>query len=133
MTDYEKIKRYVSELLTLSGINLEGESAAGTLLFHAYVAVAMFELMDADERALVKGIRCDADLRDEYAQYEFNSQRCPGIETVLLPASPGLTGVSSTAVRELILSGSDTSAFLAPEAAVKTMRDMVRKMYVLYP
>ena len=57
MTDYEKIKRYVSELLTLSGINLEGESAAGTLLFHAYVAVAMFELMDTDERALVKGIQ----------------------------------------------------------------------------
>ncbi|MBO7376540.1 MAG: pantetheine-phosphate adenylyltransferase [Clostridia bacterium] len=67
--------------------------------------------------ALVKGIRSDADLRDEYAQYEFNSQRQPGIETVLLPAAPDMAEVSSTAVRKLILSGSDTSAFLAPEAA----------------
>ena len=57
MKEYEKIERYVSDLLTLSGINMERESAAGTLLFHAYVAVAMFELMDAEERALVKGIQ----------------------------------------------------------------------------
>jgi hypothetical protein len=57
MIDYEKIKRYVSDLLNLSGLDLEGESAAGTLLFHAYVAVAMFELMDAEERALVKGVQ----------------------------------------------------------------------------
>ena len=57
MKEYEKIERYVSDLLTLSGINMERESAAGTLLFHAYVAVAMFELMNAKERALVKGIQ----------------------------------------------------------------------------
>ena len=57
MTDYENIKRYVSDLLMLSGIDLEGESAAGTLLFHAYVAVAMFELMGAEERALIKGVQ----------------------------------------------------------------------------
>jgi hypothetical protein len=57
MKEYEKIERYVSNLLTLSGVDLEGESAAGALLFHAYVAVAMFELMNAKERALVKGIQ----------------------------------------------------------------------------
>ena len=57
MIDYEKIKRYVSDLLTLSGLDLEGKSAAGTLLFHAYVAVAMFELMDERERALIKGVQ----------------------------------------------------------------------------
>jgi len=57
MKEYEKIERYVSNLLTLSGVDLEGKSAAGTLLFHAYVAVAMFELMNAKERALVKGIQ----------------------------------------------------------------------------
>ena len=57
MTDYEKIERYVSDLLTLSGMDMEGKSATGTLLFHAYVAVAMFEQMDAEERALVKGMQ----------------------------------------------------------------------------
>ena len=57
MKEHEKIEQYVLDLLRLSGVDLEGESAAGTLLFHAYVAVAMFELMDATERALVKGIQ----------------------------------------------------------------------------
>ena len=57
MTDYEKIESYVLDLLRLSGVDPEGESASGTLLFHAYVAVAMFELMDANERALVKGVQ----------------------------------------------------------------------------
>ena len=59
MKDYEKIERYVQDLLKLSGLDMdgEGESAAGTLLFHAYVAVAMYELMSADERALIKGMQ----------------------------------------------------------------------------
>ena len=70
MKEYEKIERYVSNLLTLSGVDLEGESAAGTLLFHAYVAVAMFELMDAEERALVKGIQ-------RRMKYFFFGQREP--------------------------------------------------------
>ena len=55
--DCEKIERYVSDLLRLSGLDMEEGSASGTLLFHAYVAVAMFELMDANERALVKGVQ----------------------------------------------------------------------------
>ena len=59
MKDSEKIERYVRDLLKLSGLDMdgEGECAMGTLLFHAYVAVAMYELMDADERALIKGMQ----------------------------------------------------------------------------
>ena len=59
MKDYEKIERYVRDLLKLSGLDMdgEGECAMGTLLFHAYVAVAMYELMGADERALIKGMQ----------------------------------------------------------------------------
>jgi hypothetical protein len=57
MMDCEKIERYVSDLLRLSGLDMEEGSASGTLLFHAYVAVAMYELMDAEERALIKGMQ----------------------------------------------------------------------------
>ena len=86
MTDYEKIERYVSDLLTLSGMDLEGESAAGTLLFHAYVAVAMFEQMDADERALVKGMQ-------RRMKYFFSSsfnlkERKRKTEKEILPPNP---------------------------------------------
>ena len=86
MIDYEKIKRYVSDLLNLSGLDLEGESAAGTLLFHAYVAVAMFELMDAEERALVKGVQ-------RRMKYFFSSnfnlkERKRKTEKEILPPTP---------------------------------------------
>ena len=88
MIDYEKIKRYVSDLLNLSGLDLEGESAAGTLLFHAYVAVAMFELMDAEERALVKGVQ-------RRMKYFFSSnfnlkERKRKTEKEILPPTPFL-------------------------------------------
>ena len=86
MTDYEKIERYVSDLLTLSGMDLEGKSATGTLLFHAYVAVAMFELMDAEERALVKGVQ-------RRMKYFFSSnfnlkERKRKTEKEILPPTP---------------------------------------------
>ena len=86
MTDCEKIKRYVLDLLRLSGLDLEGESAAGTLLFHAYVAVAMFELMDANERALIKGMQ-------RRMKYFFSSnfnlkERKRKTEKEILPPTP---------------------------------------------
>lgn len=84
--DYEKIERYVSDLLTLSGMDLEGKSAGSTLLFHAYVAVAMFELMDAEERALVKGMQ-------RRMKYFFSSdfnlkERKRKTEKEILPPNP---------------------------------------------
>ena len=86
MIDYEKIERYVLDLLRLSGLDLEGESASGTLLFHAYVAVAMFELMDANERALVKGVQ-------RRMKYFFSSnfnlkERKRKTEKEILPPTP---------------------------------------------
>ena len=86
MIDYEKIERYVSDLLNLSGLDLEGESATGTLLFHAYVAVAMFELMDAEERALIKGVQ-------RRMKYFFSSnfnlkERKRKTEKEILPPTP---------------------------------------------
>ena len=86
MIDCEKIEQYVSELLRLSGLDLEGESASGTLLFHAYVAVAMFELMDEGERALIKGVQ-------RRMKYFFSSnfnlkERKRKTEKEILPPTP---------------------------------------------
>ena len=88
MIEYEKIERYVSDLLRLSGLDMEEGSASGTLLFHAYVAVAMFELMDANERALVKGVQ-------RRMKYFFSSnfnlkERKRKTEKEILPPTPFL-------------------------------------------
>ena len=84
--DCEKIERYVSDLLRLSGLDMEEGSASGTLLFHAYVAVAMYELMDAEERALIKGMQ-------RRMKYFFSSnfslkERKRKTEKEILPPTP---------------------------------------------
>ena len=86
MIEYEKIERYVSDLLRLSGLDMEEGSASGTLLFHAYVAVAMYELMDAEERALIKGMQ-------RRMKYFFSSnfslkERKRKTEKEILPPTP---------------------------------------------
>ena len=95
MKDYEKIERYVRDLLKLSGLDMdgEGESDAGTLLFHAYVAVALYELMGADERALIKGMQ-------RRMKYFFTStfnlrERKRKTEKEILPPNPLLKEIEN--------------------------------------
>ena len=58
MIDYEKIEQYVDDLLNLSGVgNGEGERPVRFLLHHLYCAVATFELMEREQKALVKGVQ----------------------------------------------------------------------------
>ena len=53
---YSQIQAYVGQLLEMSGIEQEG-GFVGKLLFHAYVATALFEFMSDGERALIKGVQ----------------------------------------------------------------------------
>ena len=53
---YSQIQAYVGKLLAMSGIERE-EGFVGKLLFHAYVATALFEFMGDGERALIKGVQ----------------------------------------------------------------------------
>ena len=56
--DYEKIEQYVADLLELGGLPVEGEEQrVRTLLHHLYCAVAMFEGLSPEERALVAGMQ----------------------------------------------------------------------------
>ena len=58
MMDQQKIERYVEDLLTVSGILKDGaEQPVWQLLHHLYSAVAMYELMNPQQRALIAGIQ----------------------------------------------------------------------------
>jgi pantetheine-phosphate adenylyltransferase len=59
---------------------------------------------------IVKGVRNVTDFEYERTQADIN-RNLSGIETILIPAEPGLDIVSSTMVRELARFGKDTSAF----------------------
>ena len=58
MMDQQKIERYVEDLLTVSGILKDGAEQPVWLLLHLlYSAVAMYEQMNPQQRALIAGIQ----------------------------------------------------------------------------
>ena len=53
MMEYEKIERYVSELLTLSAVDKEGrEQTVGSALYHLLMSAAIRDLMSEEEKEL---------------------------------------------------------------------------------
>jgi len=64
-----------------------------------------------DARYIVKGVRSVRDFEAEREQADIN-RTLTGVETLLLPAEPALSSVSSSVVRELKHFGRDISAFI---------------------
>lgn len=71
---------------------------------------------DLDACAIVKGYRNDTDLEYEKKMAEFNDARCPKAKTVLLRSDDALVDVSSTMVREQLLSNAEINSYLPPRA-----------------
>lgn len=70
----------------------------------------------ADHQAtvLVKGVRNSEDAQYELGMAQMNRALHAGIETVLLPADPALSMISSTLVRDIWQHDGDISAFVSP-------------------
>ena len=66
---------------------------------------------------LVKGVRGSVDLDSEYQMAWINQSLLPGLETVLLPASPEYIYYSSTMAREMIKYGQDLYRYLPSAVA----------------
>lgn len=75
-----------------------------------------------DARVIIRGVRTGVDLESESAMAGANALMLPGLETLFLPASNGLSGVSSSLVRQIAQFGGDFSLFVPPCAVeiVKT-------------
>ena len=55
--DEARIERYVSDLLTVSGVEREGkEQGIGLALYHLLMSACMYEQMSAEERGLLDGL-----------------------------------------------------------------------------
>lgn len=81
---------------------------------------------DVGACAIVKGVRNARDAEYELAMAAYNAERCPTAQTLLLPASEGLDGVSSTAAREGALRGEDVSQLVGPETG-RALREKYEK------
>lgn len=67
---------------------------------------------EAGIRTVVRGVRGPADLENEVMMAHINGTLNPGLETLLLPASPALVDVSASLVRQLAQFGADLSPFV---------------------
>lgn len=74
---------------------------------------------EIDASFLVRGIRGATDAVFETELSQGNRLLAPEISTILLPAEPGLSEVSSSALKEMARRGEDISRFCAPSVAAR--------------
>jgi pantetheine-phosphate adenylyltransferase len=86
------------EVTTFSNLTIEAAEAAGaTLIF--------------------RGLRDGTDFDYEMQMAGMNGAMAPDIDTVFLPASPGVRHITGTLVRQIALMGGNISDFVSPAVA----------------
>ena len=63
---------------------------------------------------IIRGLRDGTDLDYEMQMAGMNGVMAPDIQTVFLPASPGVRPITATLVRQISAMGGDVSAFVPP-------------------
>lgn len=66
---------------------------------------------------IFRGLRNGTDFDYEMHMAGMNGAMAPGIDTVFLPASPGVRHITGTLVRQIALMGGDVSPFVSPAVA----------------
>ncbi len=72
---------------------------------------------DAGASLIFRGLRDGTDFDYEMQMVGMNATMAPGIDTVFLPASPGVRHIAGTLVRQIALMGGDVSEFVPPGVA----------------
>ncbi len=87
------------------------------------IAVVTFDTLvvaaakSAGATVIFRGLRDATDFDYEMQMAGMNGAMAPGIDTVFLPASPGVRYITGTLVRQIALMGGDVSRFVSPEVA----------------
>jgi pantetheine-phosphate adenylyltransferase len=76
-----------------------------------------------EAKAIVKGLRVISDFEWEFQMNQLNRTLAPDVETVYVMASPNVSFVSSSGVKEIAAFGGDVSA-LVPEPVARRFKDL---------
>ena len=76
-----------------------------------------------EAKVIVKGLRVISDFEWEFQMNQLNRTLAPDIETVYVMASPEVSFVSSSGVKEIAAYGGDVDA-LVPEAVAARLREL---------
>jgi pantetheine-phosphate adenylyltransferase len=72
-----------------------------------------------DAKAIVKGLRVISDFEWEFQMNQLNRTLAPDVETVYVMASPQVSFVSSSGVKEIASFGGDISELVPPQVAAR--------------
>jgi pantetheine-phosphate adenylyltransferase len=72
---------------------------------------------DTGASLIFRGLRDGTDFDYEMQMAGMNAAMAPAIDTVFLPASPGVRHITGTLVRQIALMGGDVSEFVPPGVA----------------
>ena len=73
----------------------------------------------AGATVIFRGLRDGTDFDYEMQMAGMNGAMAPAIDTVFLPASPGVRHIAGTLVRQIALMGGDVSLFVSPAVAAR--------------
>ena len=76
-----------------------------------------------DAKAIVKGLRVISDFEWEFQMNQLNRTLAPEVETIYVMASPQVSFVSSSGVKEIAAFGGDVSA-LVPEPVARRFKEL---------
>ena len=76
-----------------------------------------------DAKVIVKGLRVISDFEWEFQMNQLNRHLAPDVETVYVMASPNVSFVSSSGVKEIAAFGGDVSA-LVPAPVAKRFKEL---------
>ena len=104
---------------------LKGETASLTKKTGTRIEIVTFSKLTIDAAREVgatlifRGLRDGTDFDYEMQMSGMNGAMAPDIDTVFLPASPGVRHVTATLVRQIALMGGDVSEFVSAAVARK--------------
>ena len=94
-----------------------------------FAGLAVDAARDVGASALLRGLRDGNDLDYEMQMAGMNGAMAPAVQTVFIPASPGVRHITATLVRQIAAMGGDVSAF-APREVVQALKAKLRKARV---
>jgi pantetheine-phosphate adenylyltransferase len=109
-SDEEKVEMLKAETATLAGKGCR-------ISVVTFDTLAVAAAKNAGATVIFRGLRDGTDFDYEMHMAGMNGAMAPGIDTVFLPASPGVRYITGTLVRQIALLGGDVSRFVSPEVA----------------
>jgi pantetheine-phosphate adenylyltransferase len=107
-------------LLAESCAGISRETGA-TIETATFAGLAVDAAREHGATVIVRGLRDGTDLDYEMQMAGMNATMAPGVQTVFLPASPGVRHVTATLVRQIAMMGGDVTPF-APAPVVAALR-----------